>query len=383
MAKQVVSSIRLLTCLLIVGVIVDAVSGASRVGAVRGWYSAPDCVANTVSEPDPLTEDLDEQEPQDFAQRAAELVRELPPGRQRELAQSLVRTLDARLHYTCKDEAAGEYVVRYPEGLGTEFVSESTFVEFRIQLSHLSEPEIEFEVEELPGNGGFRYSYQVFNKAGARRPIRRWSLVANSADDSLKLEHPEWRFLPPERLAKNRATAPQAALFSDLQGPALRRSAPLGKRASWSTSLDEHPIQAGESSKSFIVTSRFRPGWTTAYVAGGTLIRLPGTRGDLPSVVRDEISILGRVENKYSAVLLIGPQFGPLAERGQIARNWYLGIQKMLVHGWLSDSSPYAVELLHSLEEIARSEGQHELSIDSKPSPGMETLLDKIVRMAL
>ena len=55
----------------------------------------------------------------------------------------------------------------------------------------------------------------------------------------------------------------------------------------------------------------------------------------------------------------------------------------MLVHGWLPDSSPYAVELLHSLEEIARSERQHELSIDSKPSPGMETLLDKIVRMAL
>lgn len=53
----------------------------------------------------------------------------------------------------------------------------------------------------------------------------------------------------------------------------------------------------------------------------------------------------------------------------------------MIAHGWLMDNSPYVAELLQFLKDP--SQGEVGASIRSRPITGMETLLDKIVRMAL
>lgn len=375
---------RLWSRLLLPAVAAVAPAAAQRVGAVRGWFSAPDCVSAAASGPEAAQEeterDAEESEPEDFSVRARELAQAVSSERGLKLARSLARLLDSELHYACKDEAAGEYIVRYPEGLGTEIVSDSEFVEFRTELSNLSDPEIAFDVEDLPDGGGFRYAYRVFNKAGAKRPIHSWEFVAAAADRSLELAHPDWRFARPETLADRPPAAPQAALFPDLQGASLRGHAAPGKYADWSTLLDEHPIQAGESLGDFTAVSHFRPGWTTAYVAGGSLVSTPF---HLPEAVYDDITILDRIENSYSVVPVIGPAFAPDADRAHVAANWRLGLQLLLARGWLSADSAYIGELMHSLEQIQQAESQVELITANKPAKGMEALLDKIARMAL
>ena len=354
-----------------------------RVGEVRGWTLGPDCISDIALKAMSSPVDLGAQQPQELAQIASELVQELPLGRQRDLAESLSQLLDGELTHTCKDEVTGGYVIRYPKGLGTEFVSETELVEFRIKLVTQGAPEIEFDVEKVSKDGRFLYSYGVYNNEVAKGAIWKWSLVANSADKSIVISHPKWRFPSARTLARKASTAPQAALFPNLQGPELRYRAPLGKWISWLTSPDEYPIGAGENSSSFIVMSDFRPGWTTAYVAGGRLLTgIPSAVGSVPRQVLNDLAILQRVENLYSVVLVIGPYFGHDATHIEIANNWHRGIESLLKHGWLSSRSPYVGELLRSLQTIAKSEMPVELNMEIRPKLGVEAHIDKIARLA-
>lgn len=365
--------------------LVIAISGsaaAQRVGAVRGWFSTLGCIPPVSTEPaiDSSENVIDERDGlQSLAERAGALTQSLPPGRAQELAQELHRLLSPRSHlkYVCKDETETGYVIRYPEGLGTEFVSDTEFAEYPYEVPNLGRPEIEFNVDADPSEGVFIYSYQVSNGIGATRPIRSWALVADVADRSLRLEHPvKWNsHVGADRMA----VAPQAALYEHLSGAELMRRGPLGDLPGW-TGLADH-IDPGETVRGFTAISNFRPGWTTAFMRSkGVNFALPLWLGEFPEAVQDEILFLHRWENRLSSAAIIGPRFGTDAERGAIAENWQTGIRAMVAHGWLSKDSPYVVQLLQFLKNPALVDPG--ASISSEPTSGMEARLDKIVRMA-
>lgn len=308
---------------------------AQRVGAVRGWFSTPGCI--TAVTPEAAISgrgevDSEQAVPPNLAERAGSIAESLPPGRAQELAQELAQSLAPRSHlqYVCKDESETGYVIRYPEGLGTEFASDTEFVEFRYELFNLGRPEIQFNVMAVPREGLFVYSYQVSNGIGATRPIRRWMLVAEVADRSLRLEHPaNWNSNIP---AHRTAAAPQAALYENLTGPELMRREPRGHLPIWLGLRDV--INPGETVRGFTAISEFRPGWTTAYVSSQSEnFALPFSLGGFPEAVREEILLLHRWENRLSSVPIIGPRFGADAEREVIAENWQTGIQTLIAHG--------------------------------------------------
>lgn len=365
--------------------LVIAIAGsasAQRVGTVRGWFSTLGCTPPVSTEPtlDGRGNVSSERDgPGGLAERAAAIAASLPPGRAQELAQELNRLLAPRSHlkYVCKDETETGYVIRYPEGLGTEFVSDTEFAEYPYEVPNLGRPEIEFNVDADPSEGVFIYSYHVSNGIGATRPIRSWSLVGNVADRSLRLAHPvNWNsHVSTARMA----VAPQAALYEHLGGPELMRREPLGDLPGW-TGLADH-IDSGETVRDFTAISKFRPGWTTAYLRSkGVNFALPLWLGEFPEAVQDEILFLHRWENRLSSAAVIGPRFSADAGREAIAENWQTGIQTMVAHGWLSKDSPYVVELLQFLKNPALVDLG--ASIRSEPTSGMEARLDKIVRMA-
>ena len=371
-------SITLLALVIVIGL----PTRAQRVGAVRGWFSTPGCASDIASEPTIGSNDgaIDRESGlESFAERASAIAESLPTGRAQELVQELVRSLAPRNHlkYVCKDESETGYVIRYPEGLGTDFVSGTKFAEFPFELSNLGRPEIEFTVDADPREGIFIYSYHVSNGIGATRPIRRWTLVADADDQSLRLEHPaNWNsHVPTERSA----VAPQAALYKHLSGPELMRREPLGYLAVWAGL--GNVIDPGETVGTFTAISRFRPGWTAAYLnSKGVNYALPFSLGEFPKAVQEEILFLKRWENERSSVLVIGPRFGADATRETVTANWQTGIRTLIAHGWLLENSPYVAELLQALNDASQVDVG--ASVRSEPMEGMESLLDKIVRLA-
>ncbi len=374
---------RILACLALVFSI-GLSARAQRVGAVRGWFSTPSCVSGAAPVPGIDVEDgaADRRDGSPaLAERARTIVRSLPQGRAQELAQALARSLAPRRHlrYVCKDESETGYVIRYPEDLGTEFVSEAEFVEFGYEVPNLGRPEIEFSVVAVPRDGTFIYSYQVSNGIGATRSIRAWDFVSSPDDRSLRLEDPtNWNSGIP---ARGSGVVPQAALYEDLSGPELMQLDSRGKLSGW-VGLGE-AIDPGETAGSFMATSSFLPGWTTAYVRSKVDLEkfaLPFSFGEFPEAVQEEIQFLNRRENRLSSLPIIGPRFGMDAGREAIARNWQIGIQTMISHGWLMDESPYVAELVQFLKDPSQVDVS--ASIRSEPMKGMESLLDKIIRMA-
>lgn len=100
----------------------------------------------------------------------------------------------------------------------------------------------------------------------------------------------------------------------------------------------------------------------------------------IPEAVQEEILFLHRWENRLTSVPIIGPRFSADAEREAIAENWQTGIQTLIAHAWLSKTSPYVVELLRFLTDPSLVNVG--ASIASEPANGMESRLDKIVRLA-
>ena len=275
--------------------------------------------------------------------------------------------------FVCFDLESGGYLVRYARSLETGIASDTDPVEFRIELRDLSDPKIEVHVNKLAATGEYVYIYELENGSAGRRPIESWAVVTAGEDDSVVLDHPRWR--KTTQVSANPVVAPQAALTDGLE---LRRNATMGRFARWSTSLDEYPIRVGGRATGFEVKSRFRPGWTTAYVGAGEGIRLPSA---VPEAVSEEISVLARPEIKNSLVLTIGPKFSPDAALQWVASDWHLGVQKLVNRGRLRDSA-YVQKLLFALAAVAEADSAIPLQVDTQPTTPEESEINRIVHLA-
>ena len=248
-------------------------------------------------------------------------------------------------------------------------------------MASLSAPEVEFDVEWLPENAAFKYSYQLFNRVDARQSIGSWSLVSDVSDSSITLDHPIWWSDSKDGLAELPAAAAQAALFPDLHGAELRNRAAEGKWASWSRREYDKPVPPGETLDSFTVTSEFRPGWTTAYVKGNKYMSLPWRENGIPSAVHRDISILQWEENMFSSLLVVGPVFSPSHSPALVGANWRRGLAILVERGWLRDDSPYIAAVLNFLQMQETASEALGFEIVVRPTEPMEVRLDKIIRL--
>lgn len=353
-----------------------------RVGAIRGWFNGPDCVEGTESKEQLGTRKDQDETSLDFAQQVQGILAELAEsGRAKELAEDLAWHLRGRLEYTCKEENSGQYVVRYPIGLGTEFESDTEFDEFPIDVASLSAPEIEFDAEWISEKEVFKYSYRLFNRPDARQSIWSLSLVIDVSDDSISLHHPVWRPDSKDAIAERPPAAAQAALFPNLHGAELRSRAAEGKWASWRYASYDEPLPPGQGLDSFTATSRFRPGWTTAYVEGNKYMSLPWRENGIPAAVHRDLTILQWEENMFSSLLVVGPVFSPSDPHAAVCANWRRGLTILVERGWLSDSSPYVAAVLDFLRRQEAASDALGFEIEPRPTEPMEIRLDSIIRL--
>lgn len=370
---------RLLSILVLV---TQAWGQSSRVVTVA-WYAVSPC--NAASADDAVGAATGTTS---LRSRALSLAQDLPEGTERGLALDLAAELGAGpLTNFCFDPATGDLVARYsaagPVGVGAKPI------EVRVEPQNKSEPRIEFDVVTLPDGGGYRYMYAIWNGANARRSITRWSVASGHGDQSIRMSHPTWQIEMSTQSTDAVAAGPGDAPTQDASQniayarPALE-SGPPGPLVSWFTTSSEYPVKAGSGMSQFHITSRYLPGWTTAYVGseGGVTVPAGAT---LPGEIKAELATLLQPENNLSPVEIVGPKFHAQVGRAWIAGNWLGGVQSMISQGRVSKESTYVAELLGSLRAVATSlsDPPPALRIRAKPSEGTEQLLDRLVRLAL
>lgn len=349
---------------------------AQEVPSIVGWYAVTDC-------PPTGAVAAAEGPRAGLLRRVSAWASQLPSGEERTLAQALVSELDTgALTNFCRDIETGDLVTSYAmSGGATGVVVEGRTVELRVQPENRSRPNLSFDVSQLSNSRGFQYTYTLSNESNAMSPIKTWGILSAVGDRSIRLNHTTW-------------TTPNAAIGVGALGSVsetltdtsvatsdLVLTTALGPLVQWSAPSAQHRIQAASSLSGFSVMSQFLPGWTTAYVASdGGVTR---TADAIPDDVKRELSILLQPENHYTAILTVGPKFDSRVGSAWIAADWYVGIQMMANQGLLSRDSEYVAELLRSLGLIAQSVSNAEFTVAHKPALGIESLLDKILNMAL
>ena len=277
-------------------------------------------------------------------------------------------------YYVYADIATGEHVLYYPENLGQGEPLSATRVIERLELENRVDPIIRVQIEQADGEQ-LKYSYTLTNGANGHHAIRYWSLVAQADDDSTRLSHPKWNHYVPR--VPRAIVAGQAALLS---GPDLRRQANKGKFIDWTAREEADRIPPGASlggggGGGGEAISSLRPGWTTAYAAGGEGVRLK----DMPPVdVMKQLGPLLRPESNRKTVLAIGPKFDSKVVDAWIANDWAFGIRRSIVARRLSADSPFVQETLTLLDVLAPGGGAPR-NVRAEP----ETVLEKEIAQSL
>ncbi len=343
--------------------------------------AAPDCSADNTTVSASFGQGAASQD--SVMERAVLLARDLPPSQERDIAQEIVGELrSGDVLGFCQDPQTGEFVAKIPVVGPTGVVSGTGYKEFRVALENRSDPEITQQIMPQATGPHYRYVYQISNRSGARGSITGWGIVVPAGDTSLRMSHPLWQANSTGDLLGPVGVVSEDARAKDVGPiPGLGGNVAGGKLVRWTAGSPEIVIQPGNNLAAFTALSNYRPGWTTAYFGSGSGVELP--EGDIPAVVNEGLESLLEPHNYYSAVLTFGPKFSPSVNKSWIAADWYSALDRMVLTGRLSSRSRYVSELLNALATIAQSETDVELSIQDKPSRGLEETIDSLVRMAL
>ncbi len=304
------------------------------------------------------------------------LVAELPDGSEREIAVKLLQEVSRGIRDgLCMELRDGEFMARPVSS--TKHVDNDNW----IVLGDRSSPQIDVDVIAMPDGDGFRYVYLVSNKDQARAVITTWGVITPKEAHALRMEHSTWQLASFRAPARGHMTVSLQASTEARQGPHVVGDGYDFPR--WRAPNDQVAIGPGASQHPFSLTSRSLPGPTTAYVGSKETVELPD--GPISDDTLEDLKVLARPENFYSSVVTIGPKFGAEIAPPLIAWDWRMGIENMISAGQLSARSPYISSLLESLFLIMTSESDARmpLNIDQQPAAGMESVVDKAVRMAL
>ena len=259
----------------------------------------------------------------------------------------------ADTHFVYTDVKTGEYVISYPEGLGTPDRTNRRMT-FRWEPANLVDPQVSVKMSKSP-DGSVTYDYTVTNGPKGKRALRWFSIVAPSGDDTVKTSHPKWHADPPAMPG----AAPQAGLKD---GPELRVAANMGRFVSW-VNQTQDPLLSGRSMSGFRLSSKFRPGVVTAYAHTGNVLATPVS---LP---------LMKPEVDYRSTLTIGPKFDPRMDDAYVSSDYAFCVQRLVNAGRLSADSPFVKEALSLLNTIMEANKGMAINFSAKPANPTEAEL--------
>jgi len=242
--------------------------------------------------------------------------------------------------YVFIDLPKNEYVVAYPENLGTEaFAKDPGKIRInRYPLLRDVQPAIAVTITSINA-AKLRYAYTVANGGGAKQSI-----------DMLVLALPEAAVMDAINAPDGWFSVLQKGRKFKLRNPEFIRT---GSAAIWSYQKPDQVISPGSSSKGFIVESELRPGFTVAFArkSGSTDARI-ATHGVVPKEVKEQMDKLLLLEYNSKTVLTIGPKFDKSADDYTISQDYIQGIFILSRAGVLDLNSDFVRNTLNELTAV-------------------------------
>lgn len=265
--------------------------------------------------------------------------------------------------YVFIDLAKNEYVVAYPENLGTEtFATNPGALKInRYELLRNTAPSISLAVTSTPA-GKFKYAYTISNGATAKQSIDQLIVVLPEAAAKDAIVHPEgWMAIV------------QKGRNFKLKDPQWLKN---GAAAVWSFHKIEQTIQPGASKTGFELESELRPGFTVAYVRKAESVDVKvATHGNVPKDVKDQLDQLLAIEYNSKTVLTLGPKFDKSADDHTIAGDFIQGIFTLSRAGILELNSEFVRTTLNELTGIQPgAKAALKLTVPARPGAEMQVL---------
>jgi len=243
--------------------------------------------------------------------------------------------------YVFVDLAKNEFVLAYPENLGTptfEKDGPGPLKIARYDLLRNVEPNAVVAVTTL-SPGRFKYAYTVGNGAAAKQSLDQFSI---STPDTV-----------------GAAIKGPAGWFAIVQkGRNFKVSNPdwikTGAALVWSFQKPEEVIQPGSKKTGFEMESELRPGFTVGYFRKAESVEVRvATSGNIPQVVKDQRDQLLAVEYNSKTIVVIGPKFAKDVDDKVVAADFAKGIEFLGRTGALNAGSDFVKATLTELNRVA------------------------------
>jgi hypothetical protein len=242
--------------------------------------------------------------------------------------------------YVFVDVAKNEYVLAYPENLGTpafEKDGPGALKIARYELQRNVEPTASVVVSVVNPTT-YRYAYTVGNGAAAKQSIDQFSLAA------------------PEQLGE--VIKGPAGWFAIVQkGRTFKVRNPdwikTGAAAVWSFEKPEAFIQPGSRKSGFELESGLKPGFTVGYFRKAPTVEIRvATSGFIPDLVKSQRDQLLALEYNSKTLLVIGPKFPRETDDRTIAADFLQGVTFLAGTKTLNPDSDFVKGLIAGLNRF-------------------------------
>jgi len=222
---------------------------------------------------------------------------------------------------------------------------------------------VEIQVASSMADGVYRYDYSLNNTTASKDAVTTWQLVVPADDPAFLISRDLW--------FGGRSMVPIATQF-------LFDWVPPGVFAIWGVSDESKPLMPGQVASGFWISSAYKPGLTTAYVASAMPFSAPS---GWPDAVLEQLSRLGDRAWSDQHIITIGPRFLPTASRVAIAADFARGIQKLIETRQVNPDSALLDEILGKLRNFREEDG--DLAFAAQPVGRFEVELSQALSISL
>jgi hypothetical protein len=269
--------------------------------------------------------------------------------------------------YVFVDLAKNEYVVAYPENLGTEaFAKDPGPLRInRYDLLRNVSPAVSVAIAPVPNSAKFKYTYTVANASSAKQSIDQYILVLPQQAGRDAIQHPDGWF-----------GIVQTARSFKVKNPEWIRT---GAAAIWSFQKPEQVIQPGGSKTGFELESELRPGFTVGFFRRATSVDARvATHGNVPKEVKEQIDQILAVEYNSRTMLTLGPKFDKSADDKAVAEDFIQGIFTLSRAGVLELNSEFVRNTLNELTGIQPGGKASGIKLGSARTPAESEILNAL-----
>src|SRR5215510_5371628 len=274
-------------------------------------------------------------------------------------------------NYVFVDPPKNEYIVVYPENLGTEAFAKDGPGRLKISRYELLRnvaPVVSVAITPAT-NTKLLYDYSVANGSSAKQSIDTWLLVLPESAGTDTLKAPEGWFGIVQKQRKFK-----------LKNPEWIRG---GSAAVWSFQKTDQFILPGSTKKGFQIESELRPGFTLAFLRKSESVDVKvTTQGNVPKEVKEQLDQLLALEYNSRTVLTYRPKFEKSAADYNIAEDYIQGIITLSRAGVLDLSSEFLRNLMSELTLI-KPGSTATVKLSSAPKTTAETDLLNALKISL